>query len=162
MITALESNALSLESVEEKFQSWRSTRKRGERIPSSLWEMAVSLADRYSVGLISRTLNLGWPSFQKRLCQKQGIPYKAPIAGTSGHVSESLASPFIEVKLSKNANTNQYGTSSPLAPSNCSPCIVELTNPSGGSLKIYSPAVEHLDINLNLVIERFLSPNPAV
>ncbi len=162
MSTSLESNGLSLESVEEKFRSWRLTRKRGERIPASLWEMAVSLAERYSVGRISRTLHLGWPSFQKRLCQKKGIPYKAPMTGASGQHSKPSASPFIELKISKNANAGHCGSPSLLAPDNTSPCIVELTNPSGGSLKIYSPAVEQLDINLNLVIERFLSPSSDV
>ncbi|MCP4146484.1 MAG: hypothetical protein GY757_01925 [bacterium] len=160
MSRALENNELRLEAVEKEFKSWRSTRKRGERIPTALWEKAVSLTERYSAGRISRTLDLGWPSFQKRLCQKKGIPYKAPIVGASGQDLQSSVSPFIEVKISKNANTSNCGSSSLLAPSNSSPCIVELTNASGGSLKIYSSAVEQLDINLNLVIERFLSPNP--
>ncbi len=52
--------AQDLEVVRRQFESWRSGRKRGARIPAELWQAAVSLSPRYTVNQISRALRLGY------------------------------------------------------------------------------------------------------
>jgi hypothetical protein len=64
-ITALPS---PLESVRDRFEQWRETRKnRRERIPEDLWSAAVRLCDQYSVNRISRTLGLNYNDLKKRI-----------------------------------------------------------------------------------------------
>jgi hypothetical protein len=151
-----ELNIPTLEEVQEQFIEWRKQRKFGVRIPETLWSHALSLSDSYPIGQITRTLGLGWESFHKRLCQKQGVVYQPTKKRKgNGYPSPSLStsSPFIELKISESSCSNI----SPSSPSQ-SPCLLELANPSGGSLRIYASAVSFLNININGLIDKFLSP----
>ena len=56
-----------LEEVRELFEHWRENRKRGARIPSELWQAAVSLFPRYSVNRISRAMRLGYEDVRARV-----------------------------------------------------------------------------------------------
>ena len=59
-----------LEEVRDQFKQWRHRRKVGARIPSELWQAAVSLHPRYSVNQISRSLRLDYVDVRKRVdCQ---------------------------------------------------------------------------------------------
>jgi hypothetical protein len=49
---------LTLEEVTEHFTEWRSHKKKGERIPPSLWSEAIDLLSDYPISLITRTLHL--------------------------------------------------------------------------------------------------------
>jgi hypothetical protein len=144
-------NSPTLDKVEEQFIEWRKHRKFGIRIPESLWSQALSLCDTYSVGKITRTLGLSWECFQKRLCKSRGVPYQSKKSKCKLSASK-YSPPFIELKVSE----PKLGNPSPcLSPS--SPCLIELTNPAGGSLRIYASAVSLLDINLNGLVDKFLS-----
>lgn len=146
-------NSPTLKEVQEQFIEWRKQRKFGVRIPEILWSHALSLSDSYPVGQITRTLGLGWESFHKRLCKKQGVVYhptKKRKGNGNSSSSLSTSSPFIELKISESTCSN-------LSPSP-SPCLLELANPSGGSLRIYASAVSFLNININGLIDKFLSP----
>jgi hypothetical protein len=65
MNTPIES-PLTLEAVAEHFAQWRKGRKRGERIPDSLWNEAVSLVGRDGVSQVTRTLRLSGTDLNKR------------------------------------------------------------------------------------------------
>ena len=56
-----------LEAVREQFEHWRESRKVGARIPSELWQAAVSLHPRYTVNQISRSLRLDYMDVRKRV-----------------------------------------------------------------------------------------------
>ena len=133
----------TLESVLDQFIAWRKSRKRGARIPDSLWSQALSLSDTYSVGQITSRLGLGWESFHKRLCQKQGAVYDAK-KKSKCHESSSAAS-FVELKVSEMG----FGHPSP------SPCLLELCSPSGSVLRLYASALSCANINLNSLIDKF-------
>ncbi len=49
-----------------RFQAWRGRRKVGERIPQSLWTLAVKLAKAHGVSRTAAALGLDYYSVQKR------------------------------------------------------------------------------------------------
>src|SRR5271165_319403 len=49
-----------------RFQAWRGRRKVGERIPPSLWTLAVRLAKAHGVSRTAAALGLDYYSVQKR------------------------------------------------------------------------------------------------
>ena len=51
----------------DRFQAWRRKRKRGARIPRSLWAMAVRLANSHGISRTSAALGLDYYSLQKRV-----------------------------------------------------------------------------------------------
>jgi hypothetical protein len=51
----------------DRFTAWRRTKKRKSRIPESLWELAVKLADTHGLHRTARTLNLDYYSLKKRV-----------------------------------------------------------------------------------------------
>ena len=57
---------LTLEAVAKHFVHWRSSKKKGERIPEHLWREAIALLDRYGMSQITRTLRLSTTDFNKR------------------------------------------------------------------------------------------------
>ena len=63
---AVMESTLSLESVAEHFAQWRSSKKKGERIPEHLWGEAIELLGRYSISQVVRTLCLSGADLNKR------------------------------------------------------------------------------------------------
>ena len=59
-------STLTLESVAEHFVHWRSSKKKGERIPEHLWREAIALLDRYGMSQITRTLRLSGTDLNRR------------------------------------------------------------------------------------------------
>ena len=57
----------SLEAVRQQFEKWRCERKRGARIPQSLWQTALGLSDRHPVGEIARVLGLHYGRLKQRV-----------------------------------------------------------------------------------------------
>ena len=49
---------LTLEAVAKHFEQWRSNKKKGERIPESLWFEAIGLASDYPLSRVCRDLHL--------------------------------------------------------------------------------------------------------
>jgi hypothetical protein len=57
----------SLEEVRRRFEHWRAERKRGTRIPASLWEEAVRLCADHPLYAVSRTLHLDYVGLKRHL-----------------------------------------------------------------------------------------------
>lgn len=57
----------ALTELEERFRSWRGTRKRGEKIPRTLWQSAVELVGPYSLEEIAAALSLDLGRLRKRV-----------------------------------------------------------------------------------------------
>jgi len=53
--------------AEHAFEEWRAARKKGARIPASLWQMATDLAKRHSVAKVAVTLGLDFYGIKRRL-----------------------------------------------------------------------------------------------
>ncbi|MDP7269287.1 MAG: hypothetical protein QF408_14080 [Pirellulales bacterium] len=74
----------SLEEVREQFRNWRSQREKGSRIPQWLWQAAVGLSDRHSVGKIATALALDHGRLKQRiatLCSLNGKSQRPSEAG---------------------------------------------------------------------------------
>ncbi|MFZ1134789.1 MAG: hypothetical protein WAN69_07575 [Candidatus Korobacteraceae bacterium] len=56
-----------LSGVAERLERWRQGRKRGDRIPATLWVEAAELASRYGVNRTARTLGLDYYHLKKRV-----------------------------------------------------------------------------------------------
>ncbi len=65
MKTPVEST-LTLEAVAEHFEQWRSSKRKGERIPEHLWGEAIELLGRYGISQVVRTLRLSGADLNKR------------------------------------------------------------------------------------------------
>lgn len=50
-----------------RFQAWRKLRKKGSRIPPSLWRLAVQLASSYSIHRTATTLKLDYYSLKQQV-----------------------------------------------------------------------------------------------
>jgi len=57
----------SLEAVQQEFQTWRSGRQRGSRIPERLWQAAAELSRRHSMSEIARRLRLDYVKLSRRI-----------------------------------------------------------------------------------------------
>lgn len=55
-----------LERARSRFRAWRGRRKIGERIPRTLWALAVQLANVHGVSRTAGALGLDYYSLQKR------------------------------------------------------------------------------------------------
>jgi len=50
-----------------RFQAWRKLRKKGSRIPQTLWRLAVRLASSYSIHRTATALKLDYYSLKKQV-----------------------------------------------------------------------------------------------
>jgi hypothetical protein len=57
---------LTLEEVARHVEQWRSSKKKGERIPQRLWNEALGLVDTYGISRVSRVLRLSYAELNKR------------------------------------------------------------------------------------------------
>ena len=127
---------LTLEAVAEHFAQWRSGKKKGERIPESLWHEAVELVDAYGVSEVSRVLRLGGRDLNKR----RGVSG----SGQRRRWRAAGRTAFVEVERGSSTVPDSSLASSAL--------WVELERPDGVRLRI------HGDRSLDLpgLIGRFL------
>jgi hypothetical protein len=51
----------------DRLAAWRRTKEPRSRIPESLWELAVKLANKYGLNRTARTLKLDYYSLKKRV-----------------------------------------------------------------------------------------------
>ena len=51
-------STLTLEAVADHFEQWRRNKKKGERIPQTLWDEAIDLVETHGVSRVTRTLRL--------------------------------------------------------------------------------------------------------
>ena len=57
----------TLTEVQRQFRSWRSSRKRGPRIPQRLWQAAAELSGQHSISEIALTLGLDHMRLKQRI-----------------------------------------------------------------------------------------------
>ena len=101
-----------------RFQAWRGQRKLGERIPQSLWTMAVRLAKAHGVGRTAVALGVDYYSLKKRAEAAAG---------------ESPSGPPAFVELSAPALVGKQ-------------CLFELDNGSGATLRVQLVGYDAADI----------------
>jgi len=65
-------NSPTLETVQQQFEAWRTSRsKRNQPIPKHLWQAAVELCENYSISQVSRKLRLSYMALKKRVANDQ-------------------------------------------------------------------------------------------
>jgi len=99
-----------LESVVRQFEHWRSTRKKRERIPGTLWELVAPLMNQYSHNEIAIALRVNHDQLKK---------YALPLLSHN----QPKSTTFVEYPLSM---------ATPLS----SNCILEFTCKNGSAVKI--------------------------
>lgn len=80
--------SLSLEQVQQRFESWRQRRKKRTHIPQSLWKAAVALSQEYSICHLSKALRVNYTALKKQVIQSKN---------TGPSPSEVSSSSFIEL-----------------------------------------------------------------
>ena len=118
---------LTLEKAQDQFTIWRKTRKKRGSIPEKLWNVAISLAESYSVHQISKGLHLNHTALKDRVEAMRMMPSEEPTQPT-----------FIELP--------------PMASGEVS---LELENKAGEKMKIHVKG--HTDINLVFLTQTFWS-----
>jgi len=121
---------LTLEKAQDQFTIWRKTRKKRGSIPEKLWNVAISLAESYSVHQISKGLHLNHTALKDRVEAMRMMPSEEPTQPT-----------FIELP--------------PMASGEVS---LELENKAGEKMKIHVKG--HTDINLVFLTQTFWSQQP--
>jgi hypothetical protein len=91
-----------------RFQVWRGRRKGRERIPQSLWSLAVGLARTYGVSRTSTALGLDYYSLKR---QVEAVADEPPSRGRSGPAFVELPAPLLVGKQSLFELDNGAGAS---------------------------------------------------
>lgn len=89
--------AASIEEIQQRFEGWRTERKRGTPIPAALWEDAVRLCASHTVSKVSSTLRIDYKVLKKRL--QSAFPDRFS-QSESSYVQSMPPSDFIAVDLS--------------------------------------------------------------
>ncbi len=112
-------STLTLESVAEHFEQWRSSKKKGERRPERLWGEAIELLGRYGISQVVRTLRLSGADLNKR----RGI-------GAGGRRQKRRHPPaaFVEINRTDVAQVSALNVAAPW---------LELQRPDGLRLRIH-------------------------
>jgi hypothetical protein len=101
-----------------QFQAWRGRRKKGERIPRSLWTLAVGLVPRYGVSRTATVLGLDYHGLRKRA---EAVAGPAP---SPGPAFVELPTPVVVGKQ----------------------CQVELSNGAGASMRVQLVGYDAADV----------------
>lgn len=112
----------TLEGVEQRFESWRKSRKGRVPIPEELWRAAAELSSAYTVGKISKALRLDYSALKKRVLS----------AGCSDELQRLACGGFVEIDWSARAATGE--------------CVVELEDPEGAKLKVLLRGNSNFDV----------------
>ena len=103
----------SLSDAGRKFEQWRSTRKRGTRIPESLWRAAASAGREHGVSKTAQALGLDYYALKKRV---------ASTAEVRPAIEPSSEIKFLEIPL--------------VAASERPECVVEFDDGQGARLRV--------------------------
>lgn len=76
-----------LQTARREFDRWRSTRRRGARIPESLWQLALDMASAHGVSKAAQALQLDYYGVKRRL---GAAGARASTAATTEFVALSL------------------------------------------------------------------------
>ncbi|MHB1313453.1 MAG: hypothetical protein ACYC3L_15655 [Gemmatimonadaceae bacterium] len=107
-----------LERARSRFQAWRARRKRGTRIPRTLWTVAVRLAKEHGVCRAATALGLDYYSLKKRT-ESSATPRQS-----DGPAFVELAAPAMVAKQ----------------------CQVELDNGAGATMRVQLIGYDAADI----------------
>ncbi len=72
-----ETMARALEELQRQFDTWRSTRRPGRRIPEELWNSATELAREMGVNPVVRALHLDFSKLKRRVTGRVASKPKA-------------------------------------------------------------------------------------
>lgn len=113
----------TLEGVEQRFESWRKSRKGRAPIPEELWRAAAELSSAYTVGKISKALRLDYSALKKHVLS----------AGCSDELQRQgpACGGFVEIDWSARAANGE--------------CVVELEDP-GAKLKVLLRGNSNFDV----------------
>ncbi len=81
-----------LEELQRRFATWRSTGRKGERIPEALWEAAAVVARELGINRVSRAVGLDYTRLKRRVLGRGTPQVKTSTPTASGPV-------FIELPL---------------------------------------------------------------
>jgi hypothetical protein len=121
------------EPLAQRFETWRASRRRGERIPEELWQAATERARRHGLSATAAILKLSYYDLQRRL-----------LAGGPSRRRLSRAPVFVEVPVT------------PVPPGGEERGTVELVQAGGARLILRFPSASPSD--LLPVVQLFLRP----
>jgi hypothetical protein len=107
-----------LSKLNERFTAWRRARKRGERIPASLWRAATQCAANYGLNRTAKALRLDYYSLKKHM--------NAEATSTPGTL------PFVALPTLPTAALSE--------------CLIELENGTGASIRVHLKGAQVPDL----------------
>ena len=110
-----------------RFQDWRKVRRKGARIPKSLWAEAVVLARQLGVNPVATALGVKHAALKERLSTSAGLP----------HVPETVTPTFIELAAGAILDPNE---------SNEAGATLEVTASDGARMVVRMPANSAVDM----------------
>ena len=123
-------STLTLEAVADHFEQWRRNKKKGERIPQTLWDEAIELVETHGVSRVTRTLRLSATD----LNQRRGI------VATGGRRDAAAETAFVEIERAQMPQPDSGAV------------WMELERPDGMRLRIRPPQ----GVDLLALVERFM------
>jgi hypothetical protein len=99
-----------LSEVQSQFERWRQSRKRGTRIPETLWRAATEAAGERGVSKTAQTLALDYYALKKRVDSGLELSESKPVAGRE----------FLEIPLFASAPE----------------CVLEMVDAQGARLRV--------------------------
>jgi hypothetical protein len=108
-----------LEDLEQRFKRWRESRKRGDRIPTQLWEAAADLAREHGVPRIANRLRLNAVFLNRRM---EGAASQAPAS-----LADKAGTEFVEIFAAPPAATAAVVMRE---------CVIELENARGAKMRV--------------------------
>ena len=102
------SRAAALQELQRRFDAWRSTGRKGRRIPEELWASATGLAREFGVNRVARTLGLDYVSVKRRLVSSNLSQTKtSPTKAGRGGASPVAGAEFVELAVAPMARIPQ-------------------------------------------------------
>ena len=114
----------ALEQVRRRFERWRRSRRRGTRIPESLWASAVNLAGTCGIHRTAKALRVDYYGLKKRVEQKGPFSRRLPEDGS--------VPTFVELALPAETGSGQ--------------CILELEDAAGSKMRVELRGFEAPDL----------------
>jgi hypothetical protein len=72
-----------LEEAQRRFASWRSTGRKGRRIPEELWQAATLAGRELGVNPVSRAIGLDYMRLKRRVARSNGVSPQAKTSPTA-------------------------------------------------------------------------------
>ena len=110
----------TLAEVMKEFQSWRSVRKRGSRVPQRLWQAAAELSERHSISDIAHRLGLDYTRLKQRVA---ALPPMLDRRSFDEFGRTNAVSGFVELGMAPGGSTGE--------------CSVEAEDGKGKKLKMH-------------------------